>query len=174
MSVHRQVVPVGDRPPAFTFRGPEVPDVPDWARCPDLWREAIDLRVAGPPATPYALIHRDFHLGNVVWQGDTVTGLVDWAEMSWGPPDLDVAHLCSDFAMLHTTADAGTFRAEYLRQGGRLDPDPAASRFWAVSDILGFLPDTAHILSGMASSRPDLTPDVVRNGLENWLASLLG
>jgi hypothetical protein len=90
--------------------------------------------------------------------------------MSWGPPDLDVAHACSDFAMLHTTADAETFRTAYLRQGGQLDQDRDASRFWAVSDILGFLPDPAHILAAVASSRPDLSPDAVRNGLEDLLA----
>ena len=132
--------------------------IPGWARWPGLWRQAIDLRAAGPPPTPYGLLHRDFHLGNILWQNDTVTGLIDWAETSWGPPDLDVAHLCSDFAMLHTTADVEAFRAAYVRQGGQLDPDPDAARFWVVSDILGFLPEPAHILDAVASSRPDLSP----------------
>ena len=124
----------------------------------------------GPPPTPYGLLHRDFHLGNILWQGDVVSGLIDWAETSWGPPDLDVAHLCSDFAMLHTTADAEAFRAEYVRQGGQLDPDPDAARFWVVSDILGFLPDPAHILAAVSTGRPDLTPRAVREGLEDLLA----
>lgn len=172
-AVHRQPVPVSQRPPTFSFRGPIEPQIPDWARWPDLWQKAIDVWAAGPPPTPYGLLHRDFHLGNTLWQGDTVTGLIDWAETSWGPPDLDVAHACSDFAMLHTTADAETFRTAYLRQGGLLDPDPDASRFWAVSDILGFLPDPAHILAAVANSRPDLSPDVVRHGLEDLLALTL-
>ena len=58
--------------------------------------------------------------------------------------------------MLHTTADVETFRAAYVWQGGHLDPDPDAARFWVVSDILGFLPDPAHILAA-ASSRSDLS-----------------
>jgi aminoglycoside phosphotransferase (APT) family kinase protein len=173
VAVHQQPVLVEHRPPTFSFRGPIEPEVPGWARWPGLWRKAIDVWAAGPPPTPYGLLHRDFHLGNTLWQGDTVTGLIDWAETSWGPPDLDVAHACSDFAMLHTTADAETFRAAYLRQGGRLDPDPDASRFWVVSDILGFLPDPAHILVAVASSRPDLSPGVVRQGLEDLLAVTL-
>jgi aminoglycoside phosphotransferase (APT) family kinase protein len=172
--VHRQPVPVASRPPTFSFRGPAEPDVPGWARRPDLWRRAIEVRRSGPPPTPYGLLHRDFHLGNTLWQGDTVSGLIDWAETSWGPADLDVAHACSDFAMLHTTADADAFRAAYLRRGGRLDPDPDAARFWVVSDILGFLPDPAHILAGMADRRPDLSPDAVRHGLEELLALTLG
>ena len=174
VAVHREPVSVEDRPPTFSFRGPAEPEIPGWARWPDLWQQAIDVWAAGPPPTPYGLLHRDFHLGNTLWQGDTVTGLIDWAETSWGPPDLDVAHICSDFAMLHTTADVETFRAAYLREGGRLDPDPDAARFWMVSDILGFLPDPAHILAAVASSRPDLSVGAVRRGLEDLLALTLG
>jgi aminoglycoside phosphotransferase (APT) family kinase protein len=174
VAVHRQPVPAEDRPPTFSFRGPTEPQVPSWARWPDLWRQAIQLRAAGPPPTPYGLLHRDFHLSNVLWQDDAVTGLIDWAETSWGPADLDVAHVCSDFAMLHTTADIETFHAAYLRLGGRLDPDPDAARFWVVSDILGFLPDPAHILAAVGSSRPDLSPGILRRGLEDLLALTLG
>lgn len=92
VTVHRQPVAVEHRPPTFAFRGATEPRVPEWARWPDLWRRAIDRWSAGPPRTPSGFLHRDFHLGNLLWQGDTVTGLVDWAETSWGPPDLDVAH----------------------------------------------------------------------------------
>jgi aminoglycoside phosphotransferase (APT) family kinase protein len=173
VAVHRQPVPAEHRPPAFSFRGATEPEVPTWARWPGLWRQAIDLRAAGPPPSPYGLLHRDFHLGNILWQNDTVTGLIDWAETSWGPPDLDVAHACSDFAMLHTTADVEIFRVAYVRQGGQLDQDPVAARFWVVSDILGFLPDPAHILAAVASSRPDLTPGIIRRGLEDLLALTL-
>lgn len=173
VAVHQQPVAEERRPPTFAFRGSTEPEVPGWARWPSLWRRAIGVWTAGPPPTPFGLLHRDFHLGNTVWQADAVTGLVDWAETSWGPPDLDVAHACADFAMLHTTADAERFRAAYLQHGGRLDPDPDAARFWIVSDILGFLPDPAHILAGMAGARPDLTPDAVRHGLEDLLALTL-
>ena len=99
--------------------------------------------------------------------------MIDWAETAWGPPDLDVAHMCSDFAMMHTTADAEAFRAAYVQQGGRLDPDPDAARYWAVGDILGFLPDPAHILTAVATNRPDLSADAVRHGLEDRLAATL-
>ena len=173
VAVHRHPVPAERQPPTFSFRRPTVPTVPGWARWPGLWRQAIDLRAAGPPPTSYGLLHRDFHLGNTLWQNDTITGLIDWAETSWGPPDLDVAHICSDFAMLHTTADVEAFRAAYARQGGQLDPDPDAARFWVVSDILGFLPDPAHILPAVARSRPDLSPGIIRRGLEDLLALTL-
>jgi aminoglycoside phosphotransferase (APT) family kinase protein len=171
VAVHRQPVSEENRPLGFTFRGPTVPAVPSWVRWPALWRRAVEVWNAGPPPTPYGLIHRDFHLGNTLWQGDSVTGLVDWAETSWGPPDLDVAHARADFAMLHAISDAEHFRAAYVQQGGRLDPDTA--RFWVVSDILGFLPDPAHILPAMVAARPDLSADGIRYGLEDLLAQTL-
>lgn len=130
------------------------------------------MRTATAPPTPFGLIHRDFHLGNILWKDETVSGLVDWAETSWGPADLDVAHLCSDFAMLHTTADADAFRNGYVREGGRLDRQEF--RYWQVSDILGFLPDPAHILPAVAQARPDLTAGCIRLGLEDLLALTLG
>jgi aminoglycoside phosphotransferase (APT) family kinase protein len=173
VAVHRSPIDEGNRPPTFAFRGPARPEIPTWARWPSLWTRAIDRWNAGPPPTRYGLLHRDFHLGNTLWQDETVSGLVDWAETSWGPPDLDVAHACADFAMLHTTEDAELFRAAYREQGGLLDPDPEAARFWVIADILGFLPDPAHILAAVASGRPDLSADDVRYGLEDLLAHTL-
>lgn len=171
--MHTHAVPAGQRPPTFTFRGSARPQVPDWARWPCLWRTAIDHWEAGSPPTPHGLLHRDFHLGNTLWQGEAVSGLVDWAETSWGPPDLDVAHACADLAMLHSVADVETFRTAYARQGGQLDPDPAAAAYWVIGDILGFLPDPAHILPGLETRRPDLTPVTLRRGLEDLLALTL-
>lgn len=124
----------------------------------------------GAPPTPFGLLHRDFHLGNILWESDRITGVVDWADMSWGPADLDVAHMCSDFAMLHTLAAAQAFRTAYRAAGGQLDPDPDAARFWIVADILGFLPDPAHILPSLTGNRPDVTADDLRSGLESLLA----
>ncbi len=75
--------------------------------------------------------------------------------------------------MLHTVAAAEAFRTAYLDQGGHLDPDPDAARFWVVSDIVGFLPDPAHILPAVAEHRPELTAADLRAGLEALLVSTL-
>ena len=114
-------------------------------------------------------MHRDFHPGNILWQGDRITGVIDWAETSWGPADLDVVHSCTNFAMLHDFASARAFLAAYRRHGGRLDSDPEAARFWAVSDILGFLPDPDPVVRALTAARPDLTPDLLRTRLEELL-----
>lgn len=163
-----------NRPPALTFRGPDQLEVPAWTRWPRLWRRAIDLFSAGAPTTSDGLLHGDFHLGNLLWENDHVSGLIDWAETSWGPPDLDVAHLCSDFAMIHGATAAETFRSAYLHAGGHLDPDPDKARYWKLSDILGFLPDPARILPVLLQiDRPDLSPELLRQNIEGLLTMTL-
>ena len=173
VAVHAIEVGTGEAPPPFAAWTPPVLEVPGWARRPALWREAIE-RLRGPrPSTPQHLVHRDFHPGNTLWEGDTVTGLIDWAETSWGPSDLDVAHACSNFAMLHGVDDALGFAAAYEACGGRLDPDPEARRYWTCLDVLGFLPDPGPIVVALTRRRPDLDAEGVRHRLEDLLALAL-
>lgn len=168
-----QVATSADQPPPYTFWGAEPPAVPVWASRPQLWEEAIDRVLAPVPPTPTGLIHRDFHPGNTLWQGDVVTGLIDWAETAWGPPDLDVAHACSNFAMLQSVESAVAFRAAYLAQGGTLDPDPDVRAYWQLRDICGFLPDPAPVVVALTRRRPDLELDGVRRRLEDLMAQAL-
>ena len=174
VAVHGIRVDDDRRPPPFVPWTPAVLEVPGWARRPALWSEAIERCSAAAPATPAHLIHRDFHPGNTLWEGDVVTGLIDWAETSWGPSDLDVAHACSNFAMLHTVDDALAFQAAYERRGGQLDPDPDARRYWACLDVLGFLPDPGPVVVALTRQRPDLDAAGVRERLEELLARSLG
>ena len=171
--LHARVVPPDARPRRYEFWVPSNPVVPVWAGNPDLWQRALDIYAGSPPDTPSGLVHRDFHPGNVLWVGDKITGLIDWAETSWGPADLDVMHSRTNFAMLHNIDQAYEFSAAYSRHGGTVDPNPEAQRFWAVSDILGFLPDPRPILRALTVIRPDLTADVVRDRLERFLAHTL-
>ncbi|MGI3784860.1 MAG: phosphotransferase family protein [Janthinobacterium lividum] len=162
-----------DRPAPFARWVPAVPEVPSWTRRPELWAEAIDRCLGPRPATEDHVIHRDFHPGNTLWEGDVVTGLIDWADTAWGPSDLDVAHACSNFAMLHSVEDAEAFTQAYVRRGGRLDPDPDARRYWTCLDVLGFLPDPGPVVVALIRQRPDLDVDGVRQRLEQLLARAL-
>lgn len=167
--IHATPVDPARRPPPYAFWTPAEPAIPAWARRPELWRTAIAVFTAGPPPARPGLLHRDFHPGNILWDGDQITGVIDWAETSWGPPDLDVVHAVTNFALLHDRTSAYAFAAAYRRHGGLVEDDPEAARFWAVSDILGFLPDPAPLVIALTSHRRDLSADLVRARLERLL-----
>ena len=48
-----------------------------------------------------------------MWEGDRITGVIDWAETSWGPADLDVMHSRTNFALLHEVESAVAFSTAY-------------------------------------------------------------
>ena len=170
VAVHAvEVDETAERPRPFNAWVPRDVAVPTWSSRPGLWAEAIERCAAPAPTTSAHLIHRDFHPGNVLWEGDAVTGLIDWAEAAWGPSDLDVAHACANFAMLHDVEDALAFRAAYEAHGGRLDPDPDAWRYWVCLDALGFLPEPMPIVSELVRRRPDLDHAGVHRRLEDVL-----
>ena len=104
-----------------------------------------------------------------MWDGDRITGVIDWAETSWGPPDLDVMHSRANFAMLHDFDSADAFSDAYRWHGGVLDDDHDAQVFWAISDILGFLPEPTQIITALIHHRTDLPDQVVRERLEHLL-----
>ncbi len=171
--IHATPVDPKLRPRPYAFWTPADLTVPVWATQPDLWRRAITIFHHGPPSTLSGLVHRDFHPGNILWAGDRITGVIDWAETSWGPADLDVAHSVTNFAMLQDLDSAYAFAAAYRRLGGVTDADPEAARFWALSDILGFLPEPSPIIAALMSRRPDLSADVVHGRLEELLSRVL-
>ncbi|MDG4827055.1 aminoglycoside phosphotransferase family protein [Asanoa sp. WMMD1127] len=117
---------------------------PDRVRPPGgddaLWRRAISEIRRDPPPYEGAFLHRDFHPGNVLFTGGTITGVVDWVETSWGPTDLDVAHCATATALLHGAEAGMRFADHYRDTGGTLDADPAAHRYWRLLDALAFAP----------------------------------
>jgi aminoglycoside phosphotransferase (APT) family kinase protein len=172
--IHGTPVDDGHRPRPYEFWAPNDLEVPGWTSHPELWRRAIEIFNQGPPPTHQGLVHRDFHPGNILWAGDRITGVIDWAETSWGPPDLDVTHSRANFAMLHDMDSAVAFSEAYRWHGGILDDDQDAEVFWSVSDILGFLPEPTEIMTALIHQRPDLTPAVVHERLEHLLMITLG
>ncbi len=172
--IHATPVAVAERPRPYAFWAPSDPQVPTWSSRPRLWQRAIETFAAGPPDARSGLLHRDFHPGNVLWRDDTITGVIDWAETSWGPADLDVAHSVTNFAMLHDEQSTAAFPLAYRRQGGVIDDDPEAARFWQLSDIVGFLPDPALQLAAIIAALPKLDAKIVRERLELLLDRTLG
>lgn len=146
--------------------------VPEWARRPDLWREAFDLLEQPPPSYVGAFPHRDFHVGNVLWEDGEVSGVVDWVETSWGPRALDVAHCTTYLAMLHGQEAAARFAAAYRGLADcHGEDDPA--RYWQVMDVVGYLPDPTKVVQPWRDLGHEVPDEQARARLERHLAAAL-
>lgn len=112
-------------------------DVPAWSALPDMWRRAIEA-VRNAPSSETCFIHRDFQHFNLLWSRERLTGIVDWADASNGPPDIDVGHCRLNLAVLFSAEWAERFRAAYEAETGRrVDPH------WDLTALMAYGPSWA-------------------------------
>ncbi len=102
---------------------------PRRSRRPEVWERAFAIFDGPAPAGPRALVHRDFHPGNVLWLDGAVSGLVDWASAAIGPPAADIGHCRWNLARALSLDAADRFLA--LTGAGDYDP------YWDVVATLG-------------------------------------
>ncbi len=74
------------------------------------------------------LLHGDFWLGNLLWEGDQLTGIIDWEDAMLGDPLADLGK--SRLEMLWTLGEAAmeTYTAQYLSRNSGLEK--SALPFW--------------------------------------------
>jgi aminoglycoside phosphotransferase (APT) family kinase protein len=97
--------------------------VPASAARPQLWRAMASTLIAPEPAYRPRFIHRDFQHFNLLWSRGRLTGVVDWGNAGFGPPDLDTGHCRLNLAVLFGAEWAERFRIAYeARAGRRVDP----------------------------------------------------
>ncbi|MGH3332400.1 MAG: phosphotransferase family protein [Nocardioidaceae bacterium] len=177
--IHRVPVDGRTRPRSYqAWTSPERVQIPESTPRPELWRRAVDLIRRDPPAYSGCFLHRDFHPGNVLWDGPAeelrVSGVVDWVETSWGPADLDVAHCSTALALLHGVETGMSFACQYLEAGGTLTDDPSAHLYWRLLDALAFAPEAEKVTGPWRElGRTDLTPAVVSLRLEDYVQALV-
>jgi aminoglycoside phosphotransferase (APT) family kinase protein len=145
------------------------------------WAAAID--VIRKPAPPYEgrFLHRDFQLGNVLFDvdpsgpaGSRITGVVDWAAASWGPADLDVAHCSTTLALLHGPAWGLRFAAAYEEAGGVLAAAVSERRYWLVRDALASSEEVRVVAKPWREAgRTELTTRVVEERLDAYVRGLM-
>jgi aminoglycoside phosphotransferase (APT) family kinase protein len=132
------------------------------------WAAAIDVIRTPPPPYEGRFLHRDFHPGNVLFDvpsagpaGARITGVVDWAATSWGPPDLDVAHCSTNLALLHGPAWGLRFAEAYEEAGG-------------VRDALAFSEEVQSVSQPWREAgRTELTTRAVEERLDAYVTALM-
>jgi aminoglycoside phosphotransferase (APT) family kinase protein len=142
------------------------------------WTAAIN--VIREPVPPYEgrFLHRDFHPGNVLFDvppaGARITGVVDWAAASWGPADLDVAHCCTNLALLHGPEWGLRFAEAYEDAGGARAAEVSERLYWRVRDALAFS-EEVHVVSQpwREAGRTELTTRAVEERLDAYVTALM-
>ncbi|MFF7967849.1 phosphotransferase family protein [Streptomyces sp. NPDC007903] len=176
--IHQVEVSPDARPRTWQpWTSPERVTLPQYTARPELWQRAVDFIRHDPPALRPCFLHRDFHPGNVLFEGEgddvRISGVVDWVETSWGPADLDVAHCSTALSLLHGVSLGMTFADRYLAAGGRLAEQCAAHLYWRVIDALAFAPDAEKVaVPWRELGRADLDSALLSSRLEDYLHAL--
>jgi aminoglycoside phosphotransferase (APT) family kinase protein len=124
-----------------------VPDTPSsfapphWTHRPDLWERAAEIYHEAAPEEARVFVHGDFHPGNLLWNENVMTGVIDWQAASIGLKSVDVANCRGNlFPYGLDMADRFTSYWEHLT-GERFNP-------WAgLVGCVGYL-------DGMRDDRP--------------------
>lgn len=81
------------------------------------------------------LLHHDFRQHNVLWEGDRLTGVVDWHDARVGPAASDVAYATVDLVRTNGVRAADLFVAAYEAAGGSLEDLPRWQALWLASQL---------------------------------------
>jgi hypothetical protein len=114
---------------------------PDDLVCPAwmdgaLWDGAAAAAAPPDPTTDEALIHRDLHPANLLWDAGELTGIVDWFAACIGPRALDLAHLRVNLALAGHERSALAVGDAYARACG----PPVDVAHWELVDAVDLLP----------------------------------
>lgn len=144
--------------------------VPGWTASPQVWTRAFAIsRGPLPPYKP-VFLHRDYHPLNVLWQGERISGVVDWINACQGPAGVDVAHCRTDLALMYGVAAADEFLDLYSRAAPSFEYHP----YWDVDSVLdmSFPRPTWYSAWGELGLSP-LAPGELEARLDAYLSAVL-
>jgi aminoglycoside phosphotransferase (APT) family kinase protein len=88
--------------PNLPWRSRSLSDVVfDHSASPLLSHAQAVLDALPAPAGPQVLVHGDLWQGNTMWEGNTLTAVIDWDAAGVGHPGIDLGNLRCDAAVLH-------------------------------------------------------------------------
>ena len=115
--LHKQGIPAAGRgrldPGTARQRDPDGEMV--WHLLNEHWTRRIPL--------PARFQHTDYWSGNILWQGDEISAVVDWEEAGYGDPAGDVAYCRMEYFLEGLPDAADTFLRVYQAQAGRQLPN---------------------------------------------------
>jgi aminoglycoside phosphotransferase (APT) family kinase protein len=155
----------------FTYNDIAALQTPSWSSLPQQWNQVIEI-VRGPrPQMNTCFIHRDYHPANVLWSGDTVSGVVDWVNACQGPAGIDLGHCRLNLALLHGVASADAFLSAYQNHAGSsFTYDP----YWDLLSLIeGLFEPPSVSPAWTALGVTGLTDDMMVERMDAYTVSLL-
>jgi aminoglycoside phosphotransferase (APT) family kinase protein len=144
---------------------------PSWSANPRAWERAISIVQGGPPEEWTCFIHRDYHPNNVLWEEDRLSGIVDWPNACRGPAMIDLAHCRQNLAQMYGIEPAAQFLTAYIQLA---DKSFSYHPYWDLIALVEHLAETPRVYPGWpAHGLTNLTPEVVRQRLDNYIANVL-
>ncbi len=142
---------------------------PIWTEQPEQWEEARERVPDDLPVDNPSFLHRDFHPNNVHWSDTDVVAIVDWLGACVGEPAADLAHCRWNLAVLDGPERAVQFTWRYRELTGyEVDTTP-----YDLATILSAPVGPFPVFAWHALGRRDLTPEVVGERIDVWLAHIL-
>lgn len=133
---------------------PGTADVGTFVDADRLLAEIARWAASARPAAP-ALVHGDFHPGNVLTDGERTT-VVDWTWPVLGDPGRDLGYCRYDLTLGYGRDVAERFTAAYVAEGGVARPSP----HWDLVAVTASLPTPAQWLRAFVElGRDDRTAD---------------
>ena len=152
-------------PAVESWREPTDRDTPpEWVADAEVWRAAVDRFDSGLAGGPAQFIHRDYHPLNVVWEGESISAVVDWVNASDGPIEYDLSRCRVNIALV-AGADAAD---EFLAACG--DLGRSYDRAWDLETVFSALGNLDVFLTGNELGA-ELTPESIRRTLDAVLTA---
>jgi len=145
--------------------------VPTWSSYQDLWRKFLDV-VQGPrPSFKERFIHRDYHPTNILWSGNSISGIVDWINACKGPAGIDLGHCRINLALLHGVETADAMLSAYVASAGNtFTYDP----FWDLITLAEWIVWEPEVYPGWtALGATDLTAQMMKERMDAYMISLM-
>ena len=146
------------------------------AHAPSQLFEAAELAVVrtADHCGETVLVHGDLWQGNTLWDGDTLTGIVDWDAAGAGHYAVDLGSLRCDAAVFFGQRAAAEVLTGWVRASDREAPDPRVVAHWDVVAALSTPPDMAGWLPALTGQgRADLNAQTVTDRRDAFLRSAL-
>lgn len=128
------------------------------------------LKQSAPPVS-HGLVHTDLWMGNVLWDRNEISGVIDWETAAYGNPAIDVAYSRMDMCMVGLFEAADCFLKSYEAATGSHVEN---LELWELVAAAGLLPDPARWLSYWQEIGDTWsTPESTRSNLRRFVTDAL-